>query len=114
MSLDYTDPDSGTSQRKQLEQVWKATGTMPTELQLPPLPEEIAYLREIFWDVWNSEGWSWAELKAYQEFYDIELDGSDVYILQMCHGACSKWISDKMRPKRHKGAKTPPKKRGTK
>jgi len=108
-SLNYKDPDTGTSQRKQLEQVWKATGNIPPELELPDLPEEILYLREIFWDLWDSEGWSWNELQSYQEIFGIELNGFEIETVRSIFGACSEWLSNKMKPKKSRAPKNPPK-----
>jgi hypothetical protein len=102
--------DDGVSSRSRLEQVWKQTGVMPKELELPPLPFELLYLREIFWDIWSQDGWSWNEVYHYQLVYDIILGEDDIFLLRDAFGACSKFVRQKMRPKKKTNA--PPVARG--
>jgi hypothetical protein len=97
--------EDGSTQKSRLEQVWSQTGKKPAELELERLPLELLYLREVFWDVWNSEGWQWSEVYYYQVVNDIELDNSEIMILRRAFGACMKFVRDKMKPKKQQPQK---------
>lgn len=101
--LDYKDPESGISQRKKLEQVWDQTGVKPDQLKIEPLPSEVQYLYEIFYDLYNSEGITWNEIYHYQRVKGIELDNFELLLIRSTNNACASWMRDKMRPKKNKG-----------
>lgn len=102
LQLDFKDYDSGVSKRSQLEQVWDQTGIKPKELEIDFLPEDVSYLREIFWDLWDGEGIKWSEIYFYQEIMDLELDGEELILLKGANSKCANWMRDKHKPKKPK------------
>lgn len=94
--------DDGPSLKSQLEQVWAQTGKKPAELDIETLPLELLYLEEVFWSIWNSEGWQWSEIYYYQLVNDIELDEADMFILRKAFNACLKFVNQKMKTKMKK------------
>jgi hypothetical protein len=102
--------EDGVSQRSRLEQVWTQTGKKPSELELEALPVELVYLREVFWDIWDSEGWSWTEFYHYQVIFEMEFDLDEIYILRKAFVSCLRFIQQKSREKMKKSSKAAPKK----
>ena len=73
---------------------------MPSELELPDIPEAIDYLYPIFWDLWNREGITWTEIYHYQQIMDLDLSGGDLYILRIANNAGAEWLHEKEKPKK--------------
>ena len=88
--------EDGVSQKSRLEQVWSQTGKKPKELELERLPFELSYLREVFWDLWSSEGWSWSEVYYHGLVRGIPLDEAEIMIVRGAFGVCSRFVKQKM------------------
>jgi hypothetical protein len=99
MELNYPE-DDGVTLRSRLNQVWKQTGIKPPELEVDSIPFQYTYLVEIFWDIWNSDGWKWSEIYHYQQVMEIELDSAELFYLRKAFGVCSQWLHKKMKPKK--------------
>jgi len=88
--------------------VWTQTGIRPPELEIEPLPVELQYLREVFWDLWSSDGWSWGEFKAYQDLMGMDFNLAEITTLRAAHGRCSKFVRDKIKAKNTPKSKKSP------
>ena len=71
-----------TTKRKKLEQVYKATGKKPPELNTPPLPEEFLYIWHYWCDLHGSELLSFSEMQSWAILNQIELKPFEAHALR--------------------------------
>lgn len=82
---------------------------MPDQLKIEPLPLELKYLHEIFYELYDSEGIKWSEVFYYQKIKGIELDGWEIRVIKAANAACVSWYRDKMKPGKNKNKPNQPK-----
>lgn len=93
-------PNSKTTLRAQLNQLWFTVGIKPEELEDPFVPEAGEFLYSVFWDLWSADtGIEYSEIYNYQKLFNIEFSGEDITILRTLSRFASNWVAERGKPK---------------
>jgi hypothetical protein len=97
--MDYVSDDK-PSKRSHLKQLAKATKVEP-EFEDEDLPDEVAYFRRLFFEIWDSSrGLTYQNLYYWMKIYGIELKSDVIEMLKVVSGKANEFISKKIKDKK--------------
>jgi hypothetical protein len=84
------------SMRKELEE----------KLKPPDIPDDCAYIWEVFWDLFRGERMTYADILAYSVLYNIRFTEFELDLLHMMDSVACKFVSDQIKAKNKQKPKT--------
>lgn len=106
------------SKRQHLNQVFKTTGTLPTELEEEVKPDfENEPLFNLFFELYQRGQNFYQTLYYYQQIFNFEFDGEETSMLLILWNTAEHFLNEKDKKRQSKGTKasnTKPSRRGRK